>query len=221
MHLWLVLVPALAAAFPAMAQTKVRPKAEAAVTAAPRGDAVLGKAKSEAERCQECHGPQGQGSLSEPEGKFAKLAGQYPDYVVKQIRDFRSGARKNDVMAIMARSIDDADVADIAAYFAAQERMRGDGKGGSTDARQLYAQGDAARNIVACASCHGEQGQGKSAGKEQFPVIGGQDARYLERQLTDWRAGERRNSPGAVMNRVAQSLSDREIKSLAAYLAGL
>ena len=202
-----------------MAQTKA--KAPAAITAAARGDAVLGKEKSEAERCQECHGPQGQGSLSEPDGKFAKLAGQYPEYIVKQIRDFRSGARKNDVMAIMARSIDDGDLADIAAYFAAQDRMRGDGKGGGADARQLFAQGDAARGIAACASCHGEQGQGKSIGKERFPVIGGQDARYLERQLADWRAGERRNSPGAVMNRVAQSLTDREIKSLAAYLSGL
>jgi len=220
MRLWWVLALALPAVFPAAAQTKARPKVET-VAAAPRGNAVVGKEKSEAERCQECHGPQGQGSLSEPEGKFAKLAGQHPDYIVKQVRDFRSGARRNDVMAIMARSIDDADLADIAAYFAAQERMRGEGAGGNAQARQLFAQGDAARGISACATCHGEHGQGRSAGKERYPVIGGQDARYLEKQLVDWRAGERRNSPGTVMNQVAKSLTDLEIKALAGYIAGL
>jgi len=206
----------------AQPKAKATARVETTIAAiAPRGNAVLGKEKSEAERCQECHGTEGQGSTSEPEGKFAKLAGQYPEYIVKQIRNFRSGERKHDVMAIMARSIDDADVADIAAYFAIQNRMRGDGTGDNPAGRQLYTQGDAARNITACVECHAEQGQGKSAGNERFPVIGGQDRRYLEKQLIEWRGGERRNSPGAVMNQVAKSLTDREIKALADYISGL
>lgn len=216
---------ALAACFAVAAQPKAKARiaagaATTAATTALRGNTVLGKEKSDAERCQECHGTQGQGSASEPDGKFAKLAGQYPEYIVKQVRNFRTGERRHDVMAIMARSIDDTDAADIAAYFAAQDRMRGDGTGDSPGARQLYTQGDAARNIAACAECHGAQGQGKSAGKEQFPVIGGQDRRYLEKQLIEWRSGERRNSPGAVMNHVAKALTDPEIKALAAYIAG-
>lgn len=81
------------------------------------GDAALGQGKADAERCIECHGAdgQGQGHSNGPEGKFARLAGQQAAYIVKQIQDFRSGARKHDQMAIMARSITDEDAADIAA----------------------------------------------------------------------------------------------------------
>src|SRR2546430_1342452 len=86
------------------------------------GDAVAGKLKSETERCQECHGVDGNGV----DGKFARLAGQYPEYIVKQIRNFRTGARKHDFMSMMAKSIDDLDLADIAAYFSSQQKMKGD-----------------------------------------------------------------------------------------------
>lgn len=99
-----------------------------AATAMPRpGDAALGQHKADAERCIECHGADGQGHghSNGPEGKFARLAGQQAAYIVKQIQDFRSGARKHDQMAIMARSITDEDAADIAAYFASLPSMRG------------------------------------------------------------------------------------------------
>ena len=187
------------------------------------GDVAAGKIKSEDERCQECHGSDGsgQGTNAGAAGKFAKLAGQYPEYIVKQIQDFRSGQRKNDLMSIMAKSLDDADVVDIAAYFASQKKMHGDGSGANDIAKNLFANGDVSRNILPCASCHGADGRGIDTLSPHVPVIAGQDWAYLERQFQDWRSGERHNSAGGVMNIIAKSLTDAEIKLLTDYIAGL
>lgn len=188
------------------------------------GDAIAGKEKSEDNRCQECHGPDGngQGPATGAAGKFAKLAGQYPDYITKQISEFRSGERKHDLMLIMARNIDDTDAADIAAYFASQTKMHGDGSGKNTIAQTLFVQGDVSRNILPCASCHGVDGKGLDVtGVKNNPIIGGQEWQYLEKQLQDWRSGERHNSAGGVMNTIAKQLTDAEIKALTDYISGL
>lgn len=188
-----------------------------------QGDVRAGQAKSEAERCQECHGVDGQGAgrSNGPEGKFAKLAGQYPEYILKQIRDFRSGARKHDLMAIMAGSVDDDDVLDIAAYFAAQAPMKGEPARPSATGRKLYQEGDAGRGIAACASCHGAEGRGLRANGFISPAIGGQEWLYLDKQLREWRSGDRRNSGGGVMNLVTQGLTDEDIVALADYISAL
>lgn len=182
------------------------------------GDPVAGRIKSESERCQECHGVDGNGHGHE--GKFAKLAGQYPAYIVKQIQDFRSGARKHDFMTMMAKSVEDADVVDIAAYFASQPTMREEGAGNPLG-KKLFVEGDTGRNLPACASCRGAQGKGNVAGKLTYPAIAGQDARYLEKQLLDWRSGDRKNSVSGTMNTIAKSLTDAEIQALVQYLSGL
>ena len=189
------------------------------------GNAALGKEKAESERCIECHGEDGQGAShgNGPEGKFAKLAGQHPDYVLKQLRDFRSGARKNDQMAIMARSISDEDARDIAAYFAGLPPMKPDGLAqGEARARgqQLFEQVDAARGLPSCASCHGPKGEGVP-GLPQVPKVQGQEWRYLDQQLRDWRSGERKNAPDGLMSQVTKGLSDKDIESLATYLSGM
>lgn len=188
------------------------------------GNAAAGLEKSESERCQECHGADGNGAgqTTGAAGKFAKLAGQYPDYFVKQIQEFRSGARKHDFMAIMAKSVDDADIVDIAAYFGSLPVMQGDGTGDTPVARKLFQEGDPARGIAACASCHGERGKGlRQSGASIGPVIGGQEWRYLDKQLREWRSGERHNSAGGVMNQMTKSLTDAEIEALANYVSGL
>lgn len=192
-------------------------------TDAPPGDAIVGKEKADSERCVECHSidPRTSGPNNGTGGKFAKLTGQSPAYIVKQIRDFRTGARRHDFMVMMARSVDDADVADIAAYFAGLPVMRGDGSRDVALAGELYTRGDPSRGVTACVECHGDAGKGRTAGAATAPVIGGQEARYLERQLTEWRSGERHNSPDGAMNRVTQALTDPEIQALASYLAGL
>ncbi|RZL02732.1 MAG: c-type cytochrome [Rubrivivax sp.] len=188
--------------------------------AAFKGDPVSGKEKAEAERCFECHSQdgQGQGHANGPEGKFAKLAGQFPEYMLKQLQDLKSGKRKHDQMAIMARSVEEEDQRDIIAYFASLPRMKGEGGGGAdTPGSKLFQQGDPARGILACASCHGERGQG--VGFAQGPVLGGQEWKYLEKQLQDWRSGFRHNDPSGVMNSVSKALTDAEIQSLTDYLA--
>jgi cytochrome c553 len=192
----------------------------------PQGDPVAGKEKAESERCLECHGLDGNGaghadsSKAGTEGKFAKLAGQYPDYILKQIRDFRSGARKHDQMAIMARSVSDEDVLDIAAYFGSLPRMSGEGGDARALGKALFAQGDPARGVQACVSCHGDKGKGLP-GTALGPVVGGQAWRYLDKQLRDWRSGERRNSAEGVMSQASRALTDQDIEALADYLSGM
>ena len=229
----------LAAAFlvPLMAQEPAfaaspRPAAKAraanaqAQAAAPaQGNALLGKEKADSERCIECHGEDGQGAGhgNGTEGKFAKLAGQHPGYLLKQLNDFRTGARQNDQMVIMARALSEEDARDIAAYFHGLPAMKPDGsaRGESlVKGRALFEQGDAAKGVPACTSCHGPQGEGV-AGLSHVPIVKGQELRYLDKQLRDWRSGDRKNAPDAVMNQVTKGLTDHDIEALATYLSGM
>jgi cytochrome c553 len=218
----ILIVPLLAEAAPPKGKAAGAARKQEAV---PAGNPVWGKEKADSERCMECHGEDGQGSGNghAAEGKFAKLAGQHPDYVLKQIRDFRSGARKHDQMAIMAKSVSDEDVRDIAAYFASLPAMKPDGSASAeakAKGRALYEQGDAARGEPACATCHGVNGEGLP-GQQLFPIIGGQEWRYLDKQLRDWRTADRKNGSDAIMNTVTQKLTDNDIQALATYLSGM
>ena len=181
----------------------------AAQAAAPKGNVAAGRIRSESERCQECHGADGNGNGED--GKFARLAGQYPAYIVKQLQDFRSGARRHDYMMVMAKSLEEADIVDIAAYYGSLPTMRGE----SVPADEVVAR----RLFAACAGCHGAQGKGNR--DAAFPVIGGQDVKYLRNQLLAWRSGERRNSPGGAMNEAAKNLTDADIEMLAHYLSAM
>jgi cytochrome c553 len=179
------------------------------------GNPVAGKTKSEL--CQGCHGEAGL-SL---EDMIPNLAGQYANYIAKQLRNFQTGARTHQIMSAMAQTINDAELMDIAAYFASQKKMQGNGKGEDPVAKNLFLKGDTSRDIPPCMSCHGENGKGKAPNISTYPVIGGQHKGYLRAQLTHWRSGERSNSPDGVMNKVAKSLTDAEIEALTDYLSGL
>jgi cytochrome c553 len=180
------------------------------------GDPVAGKDKSVL--CQGCHGEDG--NSAEP--MIPKLAGQYSKYISKNLRNFQSGLRVHQIMSAMAATIGDADLDDISAYFASRSKMKGNGPGPNSDVgRNLFLNGDMSRMIVSCINCHGVNGKGKTPGNSVFPVIGGQQAGYLRGQLINWRKGERVNSPGGIMNIIAQKLTDAEIDSLANYISGL
>jgi cytochrome c553 len=181
------------------------------------GDPVAGRETSESERCQECHGQDG----NSDDGRIPSHAGQYAGYLIKQLRDFQSGARKHPVMSVIAEDLSEADMADIAAYFASQKRRQGSSAGENAAAKNLFSSGDQARAIEACANCHGEGGRGRSADNVNYPAIGGQHKTYLSGQLVNWKLGERSNSPGGVMNKIAKALTDDEIDALANYLSGL
>jgi cytochrome c553 len=119
---------------------------------------------------------------------------------------------------MMARSLDDADLLDIAAYFAAEPVRPSKGPVLDAAARQLFEQGDARRKIIACATCHGANAQGGGAAG---PVLRGQGQHYLAQQLHEWRSGTRKNSAGGIMNQQAAPLTDAEIAALARYLSSL
>lgn len=181
------------------------------------GNPLLGKQKSDDGRCLECHGEQG---LSE-DSRIPNHAGQYAGYLIKQLRNFKSGERKNATMNLMAEDLSEADMADIAAYFASQTRMQGEGGHVAPLASSLFLQGDAARNIPACVSCHAVNGKGNAVANTFYPLIGGQHRVYLRSQLVNWKMAERSNSPGGVMNTIAKALTDEEIDALANYISGL
>ena len=181
------------------------------------GDPVAGKRKIQTENCQECHGEFGVGlAPSAP-----KLAGQYADYLIKQLQNFQSGERKHPVMTVMAEALSDDDRADIAAHYSGNPVMQGEGGEESRVARELYIRGDMSRDIMPCKSCHGENGKGKYSATGCYPVIGGQHMIYLREQLRNWRKGERSNSAGGVMNVIAKSLSDAEIEALSNHISGM
>ena len=181
------------------------------------GNPVIGKDKSDAGRCQECHGADGYSS----DAKIPHHAGQYAGYLIKQLNDFQAGFRKHETMTIMSEDLTAADIADIAAYFASQKAMQGDGAVVNSLASHLFVNGDPARAIPACISCHGDGGKGRIADPVFYPVIGGQRRVYLRAQLVNWKLGERSNSPDGIMNKITKLLSDDEINALADYISGL
>ncbi|ANQ85502.1 putative cytochrome c4 [Azoarcus olearius] len=190
------------------------------------GDPTLGKQISEAELCQECHGADGRGTTA----ATPRLAGQFAAYLIKQVRDFRSGARKHSAMSVIAPNIADEDLVDIAAYFARQEAPPGPHASAESGllpaaspavARALFEQGDAARGIPACAACHGPDARGAVAGNVISPALRGQQLAYLRGQMASWKLGERRNDATGQMNALAAKLSAEEIEALAEYLSRL
>ncbi len=178
------------------------------------GDAAAGKEKSVT--CMACHGPDG----NSPNPIWPKLAGQHSSYIRKQLHDFKSGARKNDLMAPMVAPLNDQDVENLAAYFSSQTQNSGTAaKDQVTLGEQLYRAGNASSGVAACMACHGPDGVGNPSAL--FPRISGQHAAYLEQTLKDFRSAARANDANAMMQGVAAKMTDAEIAAVAQYIQGL
>jgi cytochrome c553 len=187
------------------------PEAPAAAVAKP--DLAQGEAKFTAV-CAACHGADGNsGTPANP-----KLAQQHPEYVVKQLQEFKSGKRPSPIMQPMAAQLSDADMKNIAAWVTARKAKTGFAKDKElvTLGERIYRGGIADRQIAACAGCHSPNGAGIPA---QYPRLSGQHADYTAAQLTNFRDGVRKNSPQMIM--IAAKLNDREIKAVSDYVAGL
>jgi cytochrome c553 len=210
-----IIIACLAAALLPFASAMAADTPEAIKLRTGKGDPVKGKTASQL--CQGCHGVVG---LS-VEDMIPNLAGQYSTYLTKQVQNFKTFERKHQIMNAMAQTISDKELLDVSAYFASQKQMKGNGKGESAVAKNLFLKGDEARGILACVSCHGENGKGKAPDDFTYPVIGGQHKSYLHAQLNNWRTGERANSEGNIMNTITKSLTDAEIEALSEYLSGL
>lgn len=191
------------------------------------GDPKAGAIKADDERCRECHGDFGEVEGHNESLKIPRLAGQHPAYLLKQLRDFASGARKHEFMNRVAEDLDPQDAADIIAFYVQQagQGKRISGTVPLPEIERLYREGDAVRGISSCASCHGVDGRTSAAQPgipaELIPVIGGQDRYYLEEQLLNWQSGARSNSPNAVMNTALKGLTTDELQTLAKYLEAL
>ncbi|MQY50671.1 c-type cytochrome [Rhodocyclus gracilis] len=166
--------------------------------------------------CVACHGADG----NAPTTAFPILAGQGADYITKQLGNFKTMVRNNPIMFGMAASLSDDDMKSLGVYFSRQEHKANASKDEAlaAEGRTLWRRGDFAKGIPACASCHGPAGAGLPA---QFPRLAGQYAEYTEAQLNTFRSGERANDPAAMMRTIAAKLSDRQIKAVADYAAGL
>ncbi len=164
--------------------------------------------------CVACHSNDGsRGSPANP-----ILQGQHPEYLVKQLTEFKSGKRANAVMKAMATPLSEADMKNVAAFYASKQPKPGFAKNKdlASAGEKIYHGGAADRSIPACAGCHGPSGAGIPS---QYPRLSGQHADYVEAQLLAFRGGVRKNN--AVMTAVAAKLNDREIKALSDYAAGL
>ena len=164
--------------------------------------------------CASCHGADGNsGTPANP-----KLAQQHPEYLVKQLQEFKSGKRANAIMMGFAAGLSEDDMKNIAYWVASNKAKTGFAKDKElvTLGERIYRGGIQERQIAACAGCHSPNGAGIPA---QYPRLSGQHAEYTATQLTNFRDGIRKNS--LQMNQVAAKLNDREIKALADYIAGL
>lgn len=184
-------------------------------------DLVKGEAKYTAV-CAACHGADGNSGIP----ANPKLAGQHPQYLVKQLQDFKADKRKSAVMKGFAAVLSDEDMTNIGAWLSAQKPKAGFAKDKDLVAlgERIYRGGIPDRQIAACAGCHSPNGAGIPA---QYPRMSGQHADYTEAQLTAFRvgatdakaAGARLNS--TPMRDVAAKMNDREIKAVSDYIAGL
>lgn len=194
------------------------------VAAAAQGPAKPDSAKGQgiaAQVCAACHANDG----NSPTAANPKLAGQIPEYLAKQLANFKPQAgkkaeRDNPIMAGMVANLSDGDMKNVAAFYASQKLKPAVASNKELAAlgQKLYRGGNAASGMPACAGCHGPTGAGMPS---QYPRISGQYAEYIEAQLKAFRAGSRANDPNGMMQGVAARLNDREIQSLAEYVAGL
>ncbi len=186
---------------------------EAAAAPAAKPDPAKGQAIS-TQVCGACHTADGlRGSPANP-----ILQGQHPEYLVKQLREFKAGVRKNAIMQGMAATLSEDDMRNVAAFYAGKTAKPGFAKLKATVAlgEKMYRGGIAEKAVPACAGCHGPAGAGLPA---QYPRLGGQHADYTEGQMNAFRSGQRANGP--MMMAIASRLSDKEIKAVSDYIAGL
>ena len=178
-----------------------------------KADLVQGQASYEAV-CAACHGVDGNSQIV----INPKLAQQHPEYLIKQLHDFKDDKRADPVMKGFAMMLSDEEMNNISAWLAQQKAQ----PGYATDkelvqlGERIYRGGIADRNIAACASCHSPNGAGIPS---QYPRLAGQHADYTIKQLNTFRDGSRNNS--VQMRDVAAKMTDREIKAVADYIAGL
>ena len=164
--------------------------------------------------CAACHGADGNSMIP----ANPKLAQQHPEYLVKQLKEFKSGKRANAIMSGMVASLSEDDMRNIAYWLASKKAKQGFAKDKASVllGERIFRGGIPDRQVPACAGCHGPSGTGIPS---QYPRIAGQHADYAVAQLLAFRDGVRLNN--AQMTGVTAKMNDREIKAVSDYIAGL
>ena len=204
---------AAAPAFAAEEKPAEKPAAKVEASKVAKPDLAKGEA-SFGTVCAACHAADGNsGTPANP-----KLAQQHPEYIIKQLQEFKSGKRNNAIMKGFATTLSDDDMKNIAYWLATKKSKPGFAKDKELVGlgERIYRGGIADRQVAACAGCHSPNGAGIPS---QYPRLSGQHAEYVAAQLTGFRDGVRKNS--LPMTQVAAKLNDREIKAVADYIAGL
>lgn len=200
----------LAASFSATAAEEAKAKVD------------LANAKQIAETvCVACHGADG----NSPASTNPNIAGQLPDYLYKQLSNFKPvgdkpPVRDSAIMGGMVAALSAEDMKGLSIYFSQQKLKPAAAKDEKliAEGQKLWRMGDFDKGIPACSGCHGASGAGLPA---QYPALAGQYAEYTEDQLKKFRAEERANDPEKMMRVIAAKLSDRQMKAVAEYAAGL
>ena len=180
-----------------------------------RGQKIAGQV------CAACHAADGNSvAATNP-----KIAGQFAEYLHKQLADFKpqagkKPARESAIMAPMVASLSEEDLQSVAAYYASQKLRPAAAvdKDLAALGQKIWRGGIAASNVPACSGCHGPAGAGIPA---QYPRLSGQFAEYIAAQLKGFKEGTRTNDPNGVMRGVAARMTEREIQAVAQYAAGL
>jgi len=185
----------------------------------PAGKAIVehGNGKG-ATACIACHGLDGAGNAPTA---YPRLAGLNVSYLTKQLHDFAKGKRVNSTMQPFARALSQREIENVAAYFASLKPPAARGQADASQVevgKRLVERGAWDESVPACVLCHGPGARGVGT---SFPSLAGQNARYLETQLNDWKAGVRKNDPLKLMRGIASHLREGQIKSVAAYLSTL
>ncbi len=183
--------------------------------AKPKAD--LAKGQAAAITCAACHGGDGNSAIA----INPSLAGQHPEYITKQLMNFKSGERNNAIMkGMVAVLATDEDMKNVAAYYAAQKPRPGIARDQVLVdiGQKIYRGGDIAAGVPACAGCHSPSGAGIPA---QYPRLAGQMKEYTYAQLRAFKAGERANDNAAMMRTIAGRLSEKQMEALAEYVSGL
>ena len=213
MRLRIALAAAMIASGPLAAQTSA--------PAAAKADAAKGQ-KIAGQVCAACHGAEGNATAP----ANPKLAGQIPEYVAKQLANFKPAGpgkapeRANAIMMGFASQLSPQDMKDVAAFYATQKLIPDVARNKETIGlgQRIYRGGILEKGVAACAGCHGPAGAGVPG---QYPHLAGQWSEYIESQMKAWRSGERANDPNAMMRTVAARLTDAEIKAVSDFIAGL
>lgn len=202
------LITTLSAALMAGTSFAAEPAPKVAPPDLAKGEAVFSQA------CVACHGQDG----NSPSPANPKLAQQHPEYLIKQLQEYKSGKRANAIMSGLASILSDDDMRNVSFWLASNKITPGfaTDKENVAWGERIYRGGIPDRQIAACASCHSPNGAGMPS---QYPRLAGQYAEYTSTQLIQYRDGVRKNN--LQMSQVAAKMNDREIKAVSDYIAGL